>query len=64
MVIIVIKNFNKRTKCASINPSDDYRMLIENMTNPYCYNFGKVVKRHNSSTFQKLHNKTNSEFLK
>ncbi len=60
----MIKNPNQKTKCATINASDDYRVLTDNLTNPYCYNFGKVQKKQNSATFQKLHNKWNTELLK
>ncbi len=60
----MIKNMSKKTKCASISSSDDYRVLTDNLTNPYCYNFGRVLKKSNSNTFQKLHNKINTEFLK
>lgn len=60
----MIKNLNKKTKCASIYSSDDYRVLTDSLTNPYCYNFGKVSKKNTSNAFQKLHNKVNTEFLK
>lgn len=59
----MIKNSGKKSKCANINCSDDYKILTDNLSNPYCYNFGKGQQSLASSTFQKLHNKVNPEFF-
>lgn len=63
MVIYVIKNVDSKSKCAKVDASD-YRVLTDNLSNPFSYNFGKMQKKCNSAIFKKLHNKINAEYFK
>ena len=59
----MMKNTNKNTKNASINACDDYRVLSDNLSNPYHYNFGRIEQHTSSNIFQKMHNKVNTEYI-
>lgn len=59
----MIKNKTKTTKCATIDASDDYRILTDTISNPYNYNFGKKLESQDSNIFKKMHNKINQEFF-
>ncbi len=58
----MIKNNNK-SKCAQLDICDDYRFIVDVLTNPYGYNFGNISKKANSGFVTKLHNKVNPEYI-
>ncbi len=55
----MLKNIDANIKSMSVDASDEYR-TIQNLSNPYCYNFGRAKKEHcHSCDFQKMHNRIN-----
>lgn len=59
----MLKNASKKNKCADIEYSDDYRALVDGLTNPYCYNFGKINKNCGMSELNRLKNKINFDYI-
>ncbi len=60
---IMIKTSNVKSKSARIDICDDYHLLIDNLTNPYCYNFGSIEKNNNPMDMKKLQNKVNMDYF-
>lgn len=52
-----------KNKCADIEYSDDYNALMSGVTNPYCYNFGKIKRSSTLEEFKKLQNKVNTDYF-
>lgn len=62
MVTIMLKSTNNN-KCCRVDYVNDYESLVEGLTNPYCYNFGRVIKYHGIENFTKLHHVINEECI-
>ncbi|MCI8497916.1 MAG: hypothetical protein HFG33_00745 [Bacilli bacterium] len=59
----MIRNINANLKSVAVDPSDDFRKLND-LNNPYCYNFGRAKREHSHSCdFQKLHNRVNFDYF-
>lgn len=63
MVKNMIKNTNSKTKCASLDSCDDYRLKLDNLSNPYCYNFGALERNNSPVNVKKIQNKVNTEYF-
>ncbi len=63
MVNNMIKNTNTKSKSARIDICDDYRLLVDNLSNPYCYNFGSIEKNNNPMNMKKLQNRVNIDYF-
>lgn len=63
MVKRMIKSFKNKTKCAPVDASDDYRILSDNLANPYCYNFGRIERNGCVRDFQRLQNRVNMDYF-
>ena len=44
----MIRNINANLKSVAVDPSDDFRKLND-LNNPYCYNFGRAKREHSHS---------------
>ncbi len=63
MVNIMIKETFIKSKGIRFDICDDYHLLIDNLSNPYCYNFGNIEKNNNPANMKKLQNKVNSDYF-
>ena len=59
----MLKNASQKNKCADIEYSDDFTSLKDGITNPYCYNFGKIAKNKEPVNYVRLHHKVNIDFF-
>ena len=59
----MLNNLKRKNKCADIESSDQYSTLLNGVTNPYCYNFGKIIKNGCSKDFMKLQHEVNTDFF-
>jgi len=63
MVKDMLKSINNKNKCASVNYANEYSLLAENLTNPYCYNFGRLPRNASTSDFAKLYHIVNNDYF-
>ena len=59
----MLNNSSRKNKCADIEFSDQYNALLNGVTNPYCYNFGKRIKNGDSKDFMKLQQNVNTDYF-
>lgn len=63
MVNDMLKNTKNKTKCARVDICDDYRLLVDNLSNPYDYNFGRIARNNNPGDMKRLQNRVNMEYF-
>lgn len=63
MVKIMLRSTDNNSKCCRIEYANNYESLIEGLTNPYCYNFGRMAKCFTRENFTKMHHVINEEYL-
>ena len=54
---------NSKQKCSLIDYANDYSALSTGISNPYYYNFGRMMRYDDEKNYSKMHHVTNELFF-